>query len=216
MCALGTMAVACSSPSAQPPLTATAVVQADSPPHFAVAVDMLLVVEDLASLPGSWCCDTVGPLRNSPDDKSSPLPECSQGKLGWIWDSFVSDEPQAPGTGLIDGTWDFSETILEFRRSGDAAQCMDARREAITEQGSDKTLLSFPVLGDETVALTVHATPSRSDIVHLVAVRRENLVLLIGASADDRTLSYVTIALAKIDRLLGSATPTIPTTTPTP
>jgi hypothetical protein len=113
------------------------------------------------------------------------------------------------------GQRNFAETMIEFSTSREASQCMSTLRQM---SGGDKTPLSLPALGDETVAYTLQAVESIPKArLHLVFVRRGNIILLIGGPDDDRTLSYVTVALAKFDRVLASATPTSPlATTSTP
>jgi len=219
-CPLALMLVvlaACGSPHPQTTSTPASAGSTDSSPYFAVTADMLLRVADLASLPGTWCCDLGTPIAGGP--RNSGLAECTEGKVGSLGDDFVSDEPQAPGTGVNDfGKREFAETLFEFLTSRDASQCMSAERQRMTKLGGEYTPLSFPTLGDEAVAVTDQAITSIPKArLHLVLVRRGNILLLIGGAADDRTLSYVTVALAKVDRVLASATPASPlTTTSTP
>jgi hypothetical protein len=155
---------------------------------------MLLKVADLGNLPGNWCCDQPA------DDPVGAFSECPPSrKFGTF---FQSDEPVA---GTPDPRYfeqpgrNFSEVLLQFPTSQDAIACMSALRGEPITPSSERRVLSFPTLRDETVALTARAGDKD---VHLVEVRRSNVILHIGADADDRTLSYVQTALTKLDRVL--------------
>jgi hypothetical protein len=204
------MLAACGSPRSQ--TTPTPVISPTSSPVYVLTADMLPRVGDLVSLPSTWCCDLTPVAANLASGA------CPRIQSRSISTSFQSDEPWAPKTDVPGvtpfGNRHFAETIFEYSTAQDASQCMSALRQLMRTPGSDRTALSFPALGDETVASTLQALPTRQ--THAVDVRRGNLILHIGADDDDRTLSYVTVALAKLDRLLPSVPGSSSTAASTP
>jgi hypothetical protein len=159
---------------------------------------MLLSLPDLAGLPGAWCCAEERTLTDT-----LSYPTCPPGRA--LSDFFVSDEPVAgtPVPNRIGDTRSFDERIVEFATSADASACMSVLRQGLSAPGKE-TPLSIPSFGDETVASTLQTATTPA---HEVEVRRGNIILQIGADDDDRTQSYVTVALAKLDRIMASASP---------
>lgn len=171
--------------------------------HIAISNAMLLVADDLARFPGTWC-DAPDPLREPcnfavPQRDTFGLPDCPP-SVGRSRTPFQSSEPVTPDPRLLgNGRHFVFERILEFATPADAASCMSVLRARTTASPGTETPISFPLFGDETVAQAGDA-PATTKLALRIFVRRANVILEMGTTDGDRAEAYVTIALAKIDK----------------